>query len=327
MKRGSSSLPAISRARADGSTSASSTSRPSTFETAFCATQSTSPSSSGTPWRSNAPASRLARSSPRAQLAQPVDADDAQRGHPSTAAIAASASRRLVARSCIRDGATTARRPSASTSGTRAASASSSTNADASGASSRATPERPRRGPERLEHARERPLDRLPRDDRRDRHDPLAPRDERIAHAVDGQDRVERDERVRRRQHDRVRLADRVEHAGRRSGGKARRSGRCARGSTARRPTSHCWNSSSPASVPMQRAQPVVGRRQQPDRESEPPGEVGGDRRQRLAGAQALAAHEVEADVAVAEDEPVGAPELGGDRPAPRGCRPRRPTR
>ena len=42
--------------------------------------------------------------------------------------------------------------------------------------------------------------------------------------------------------------------------------------------------------------------------------EVGGDARERLACAQALAAHEVQADVAVAEDEPVDAAQLGHDR-------------
>ena len=43
--RRASSSPASSRARADGSTSSSRTTRPSTFETAFCATTSTSPGS------------------------------------------------------------------------------------------------------------------------------------------------------------------------------------------------------------------------------------------------------------------------------------------
>ena len=121
-------------------------------------------------------------------------------------------------------------------------------------------------------------------------------------------------------------VADGVEHAGRRSGGKPVEAHGAHRidGPTADEPLLEL----ELAGVrPDARAQPVVGRREQPDRESEPPGEIGGDRRQRLAGAQALGAHEVEADVAVAEDEPVGSSELARRPPARRGCRRPRPTR
>ena len=56
--------------------------------------------------------------------------------------------------------------------------------------------------------------------------DPVAPGDERVAHAGDGQDRPDRDHRVRRADHDRVGLAQRLEHA-------RARAGRCPRRRTA----------------------------------------------------------------------------------------------
>ena len=174
MKRGSSSSPAISRARPDGSTSASSTSRPSTLETAFCATQRTSPSSSGAPWRSNASSDQAREVVAAAQLEQPVDADDAQLAH-----LVDRRDRGLGEPPARRDVVHEGRREH---------------RAQAEGLDVRhegrvrlvehehrrdrrhepRDAQRTRSGPERLEHARERPLDRLPRDDRRDRHDPLA---------------------------------------------------------------------------------------------------------------------------------------------------------
>ena len=63
-------------------------------------------------------------------------------------------------------------------------------------------------------------------------------------------------------------------------------------------------------------AQAAVGGRQHARRHAQPRGHVGHDRRQRLARAQPLGAHEVQADVAVAEDEPVGAAELARRRPS-----------
>ena len=61
------------------------------------------------------------------------------------------------------------------------------------------------------------------------------------------------------------------------------------------------------------RAQVIVAGGQEASAQAVAPREIGGDGRERLARAQPLAAHEVQADVAIAEDEPVEAAELGHD--------------
>ena len=280
------------------------------FETAFCATQSdVAVSQRRRATRAGAAASSAPRSSPGAQLAaRPSTPMHRSVGHGRRARSRPRRAAGSPRRPCISDGDAPTRRPSASTPGTRAASASSSTKAPATGASSRATPSARDAGPSVSSIPASGPLTARPAiigeiATTRSRRATSASRT-----PVDREDRVERDERVRRREHDHVR---------RRGGRRARRaqvaragprSGRARTRSTARRPTSHCWNSSSPSSVPMRvRSRSSVAGSSR-IAEAEPPGDVGGDRRQRLAGAQALAAHEVEADVAVAEDEPVGAP-------------------
>ena len=95
--RGSPSSAAISSARADGVTLASATLRPSTFETAFCATQTTSPSRRPPAQRSAAASEQAAEVVARAELGQPAQPDDRDVAHSSSAVRASAAALSAIA--------------------------------------------------------------------------------------------------------------------------------------------------------------------------------------------------------------------------------------
>ena len=139
-------------------------------------------------------------------------------------------------------------------------------------------------------------------------------RRDRSAQAVDGEDRVERDERIGGREHDRLRALDGLEHPRRGARPRGAVEAHGAHGVGRAPPDEPLLEGQLAAGRDDARAQAVVARGQQAGGEAVAPREVGGDGRQRLARAQALAAHEVQADVAIAEDEPVDAAELGHDR-------------
>ena len=96
--------------------------------------------------------------------------------------------------------------------------------------------------------------------------------------------------------------------------------------SSCRRPTNHSWKRERPGGRDDVRAQRVVGRRAA-RRVARPAAlaEARGDRRERLSGAERLRAHEMEAEVEVAEHEPaLPAPRASPTR-APARSRPARP--
>ncbi len=185
---------------------------------------------------------------------------------------------------------------------------------------------RARPADEPLHHPVERAADGETTDQRADGDGPDAARLERGADAGDGEDRMDGDERVARSDHDRVRGSDRVEDAGRRA---------ALLGAVVDERVDRILV--APGDEPLleregalgrdeQGAEPVVGRRQKPRREACCGHQAGGHDRERLALAQRLRAHEVEADVEIAEHEPALAtpgagrlerlPRLAGPSPA-----------
>jgi hypothetical protein len=167
--------------------------------------------------------------------------------------------------------------------------------------------------PERVEHLAQRPLHGARPDQRRDGHHVGPAGRHGSAHPVDREDRIERDERVGGGQHDAVGLGDRLQDARGRPG-----AGRAGEAEPAH------GRGGAPAHEPLLEpqlavvrgdagAQAVVARRQQPHPDAHARCHVGRDPRERLAPPQALGPHEVQADVAVAEDEPVGSAEPADD--------------
>ena len=123
-----------------------------------------------------------------------------------------------------------------------------------------------------------------------------------------------------------VGAGERLEHA--RGGPRRRpRSGRASTSSRWPRATNHSWNGKLPAGVSIQvRSRSSVAGRIAASIPSAR-GEPRRHRRERLAGAQRLRAHEVQAEVAVAEPEPVLAAERRDGRRARARSRPRGPSR
>ena len=162
------------------------------------------------------------------------------------------------------------------------------------------------------EHTVCRAFDRAAADERADRDARHAARDERRADLLDREDRPDAHVRVGGRDHDRVGPGQRLEHARSRA-----RLALEANGvdlvAVAARDEPLLEREAARGRVDPG-PEPVVRRRHDRGLDPERLGEPGGHRRERLAGAQRLRAHEVEPEVAVAEPEPVLAAERGHGR-------------